>query len=154
MKKLYTKWEEENRDGDSYVKNSFDEILYAIFRTVAYNKYPKHFDEMIDKIGDIIKDEFNIKDDNLINWQTIEEWYCEWCSNLTNHLDTKEIETIFKTLKINSEEWEEPTAKIDIEDIGNRLFNSIEETLKDRFNWDKDIKKEFLENANSGHTKK
>ena len=146
MKKLYTKWEEENRDCDSYVKNSFDEILYAIFRTVAYNKYPKHFDEKIDKIGDIIKEEFNIQDDNLINWQTIEEWYCGWCSSLTYHLDIKEIETIFKTLKINPKEWEEPTAKIDIEDIGNRLFNSIKEELKGRFNYDREgIKEEFLE---------
>ena len=130
-----------------YVRNSIEELLASIYRTVEYYKFPNHYDAQIDKIGLFIKEEFNIEADDAINWQTIEEWISWETHNLTHHLSAKEIQDILKTLKINEKEWEEPTAKMDIEDIGDRICREIKENFENRLKWDKEvIKKELLAN--------
>ena len=138
---LYDKWVKDKVDDiDQWVKNSCDEILSAIYRTLETDK---HYDEMIDRIGNFVKNKLNIEDDDLINWTNIEEWYFRWYSRLTDLLDIREIEDIFKTLKINAKKWEEPTAKMNIVKIGDRIFDSIKETLE--FNGIEEMKIDFLE---------
>ena len=142
---MYEMWGKAKYDVDEIVKYSFDEILYAIYRTVEY-KTPNLYDDTIDKIGDIVKEKLNVYDDDKINWQEIEEWYYYWCNSLTNILTPKEIENIFKTLKINTKEWEEPTAKIDIIDINNKIFEKIKENLEEHYSISKtDFINDFLE---------
>ena len=145
--KIWNRAIELNKDEPSeYVKNSIEELLASIYRTVEYYKFPNHYDEQIDKIGLFIKKEFNVEADEAINWQTIEEWISEWTHNLTHLLSVKEIQDIFKTLKINEEEWEEPTAKIDIEGIGERVLENIIEIIKETLLYDREgIEKKFLE---------
>ncbi len=115
-----------NTDG-SWVKTAFNEILSAIYTCTMSTK---SFDDMIDKMGLLIKNQTNVYDDEKINWQQIETYHHNYFSTLLDILDFDEIKKIILKSKIKDDEWDDISSKeIPLEKINKIILERFEEDL-------------------------
>ena len=130
---------EGNTDG-SWVRTAFNEILSSIYTCTMSTK---SFDDMIDKMGLLVKNQTNIYDDEKINWQQIETCHHNYFSTLSDILDFDEIKKIISKSKIKDDEWDDISSKeIPLEKINKIILERFEENLHPNYT---DIKK-FLVN--------
>jgi len=132
-----------NTDG-SWVKTAFNEILSTIYTCTMSTK---SFDDIIDKMGLLVKNKTNIYDDEEINWQQIETCHHGYFSTLSDILDFDEIKKIISKSKIKNDDWDNISSKeIPLEKINKIILERFEENLHPNYT---DIKKFLVEEKTS-----
>ena len=117
-----------DRAEDSWIKIAFNEILYTIYINAMSTE---ELDKIIDDMGLILKNKLDIKDDNKLNWQKIEDWHNNYSHSLTMVLKFDEITNIISKSKITNEHvWEDIESKeIPIEKINKDFLEFFQEEL-------------------------
>jgi len=113
---------------DSWVKIAFNEILSTIYINAMSTK---ELDKIVDNMGAILKNKLDIDDDNLLDWQKIDDWHLRYYRSLIDVLTFDEIKTIISKSKIsNNYEWEDIQSKeIPLKKINKEFLEYFEKEL-------------------------
>lgn len=101
------------RDTSQYVITAMDEILSHMVMT-QYTE--KRHDAIIDKCGQYLMDNYNIKEDD-INWQEIESWIYSVECNLTHYFNDKKILKILQNMKWKGKFTEDDDLQINSKEL-------------------------------------